>query len=62
MLGFPPFKVAEEKTLSCVVVTVAYGPEVEAEVIFLKWFRDNVVAKTFIGENIVSIFNPWYYS
>jgi len=46
MLGFPPFKVVEEKTLSCVVVTVAYGLEVEAEVIFLKGFRDYIVAKS----------------
>ena len=59
---FPPAEIVESETPSCIIVTAAYGSEVEADVTFLREFRDNVVAKTFVGENIVSIFNSWYYS
>jgi len=49
-------------TTGCLIVSAAYGSNLAPMVKFIQNFRDNVVAKTFIGSAFVDIFNKFYYS
>ncbi|MEM2339134.1 MAG: CFI-box-CTERM domain-containing protein [Nitrososphaerales archaeon] len=50
----------EEKR--CIIATAAYGSELNPHVQFLREFRENIVLKTFAGNQFMNIFDAWYYS
>jgi hypothetical protein len=49
-------------TTGCLIVSAAYGSNLAPTVKFIQNFRDNVVAKTFIGSAFIEAFNRFYYS
>lgn len=53
---------ASSSSSKCIIATAAYGSELAAPVQFLRSFRDNRVAGTYLGRSFLSAFNAWYYS
>ncbi len=53
---------ASSSSSKCIIATAAYGSELAAPVQFLRNFRDNRVAGTYLGRIFISAFNAWYYS
>ena len=54
--------VTQQTQPQCVIATAAYGSELAAPVQFLRQFRDQEVASTYLGEQFLTAFNAWYYS
>ena len=50
------------KNSRCLIATAAFGSELIPEVQKLRKFRDDVVMRTFAGNNFISLFNGLYYS
>ncbi|MEM2227351.1 MAG: CFI-box-CTERM domain-containing protein [Candidatus Bathyarchaeia archaeon] len=48
--------------VSCFIASAAYDSSLAKPVQVLRSFRDNLVLKTFAGENFMKVFNAWYYS
>jgi len=46
----------------CLIATATYGSELSPEVQLLRNFRDNSLAKSYLGSSFLIIFNAWYYS
>jgi len=46
----------------CLIATAAFGTELAEPVRELRAFRDEVVAKTYLGSCFLKTFNYWYYS
>lgn len=46
----------------CIIATAAFGSELAGPVQFLRGFRDQDVAKTYLGREFLLAFNAWYYS
>jgi len=47
---------------SCLIATAAYGSALSPQVQALRNFRDQLVLKTFAGNQFMKAFNAWYYS
>jgi peptide/nickel transport system substrate-binding protein len=53
---------AEMTPSHCLIATATYGSELSPEVQLLRNFRDNSLAKSYLGSSFLIIFNAWYYS
>jgi hypothetical protein len=47
--------------LKCIIVTDAFGSEMDPDVLQIRSFRDIKVMSTFTGKNFVQLFHLWYY-
>jgi peptide/nickel transport system substrate-binding protein len=56
------FTTSTPSTSKCVIATAAYGSELAGPVQFLRDFRDDQVARTYLGRSFLYAFNTWYYS
>ena len=51
-----------EEERRCVIATATFGSELSPHVQELRYFRDNIVMRTFAGRGFMRVFNAFYYS